>query len=313
MSFIKSAMNRTRIFMFSLFLLTILGLNTYITMPKESFPDVNIPMMITTVTYTGISPEDGERLIAKPLEKEFKTISGLKEMDSRCYEGYCQVMLEFDAGYDIEKGLRETKDAVDDAKATMPKDIDEPIIKEINTSEFAIAIVNIYGSAPEKTLMNIAKEMQDVLEAIPGVLEAEIGGERDEQIEILIDPAKLNSYKLSINDIGNFFAGSNMLIPAGNIESENGAFPIKVPGLIEDVDDVLNLPIKVQGDAVIKLSDIAEVRRNFENAQEFVRMNKEPSLSLEITSNCSIIAILLVSKPLSFPIKTCVGILFFCV
>ncbi len=282
MSFIKSAMNRTRIFMFSLFLLTILGLNTYITMPKESFPDVNIPMMITTVTYTGISPEDGERLIAKPLEKEFKTISGLKEMDSRCYEGYCQVMLEFDAGYDIEKGLRETKDAVDDAKATMPKDIDEPIIKEINTSEFAIAIVNIYGSAPEKTLMNIAKEMQDVLEAIPGVLEAEIGGERDEQIEILIDPAKLNSYKLSISDIGNFFAGSNMLIPAGNIESENGAFPIKVPGLIEDVNDVLNLPIKVQGDAVIKLSDIAEVRRNFENAQEFVRMNKEPTLSLEI-------------------------------
>ena len=186
MSFIKVAMGRTRIFLFSLFLFTILGLSTYINMPKESFPDVNIPRMVVTVNYTGISPEDGERLLAKPMEKEFKTISGLKEMTSKCYEGYCQVVLEFNAGYDVEKGLRETKDAVDDAKANMPKDIDEPIVKEINTSEFAIAIVNIYGSAPEKTLMNIAKELQDTIETIPGVLEADLGGERDEQAEIII-------------------------------------------------------------------------------------------------------------------------------
>ena len=282
MSFIKSAMNRTRIFIFSLFLLTILGFLTYKNMPKESYPDVNIPMMITRVNYTGISPEDGERLIAKPLEKEFKTISGIKEINTKCYEGYCQIILEFKAGYDIEKGLRETKDAVDDAKQTMPKEIDEPIIKEINTSEFAIAILNIYGTAPEKTLMDIAKELQDTIEAIPGVLEAELGGERDEQIEIVINPAKLNSYNLSIANVANFFAGSNILIPAGNIDTEKGSFPIKVPGLIENVDDVLNLPIKVQGDAVIKLLDIAEVKRNFANPNEYVRMNKQPSLSLEI-------------------------------
>ena len=282
MSFIKVAMGRTRIFLFSLFLFTILGLSTYINMPKESFPDVNIPRMVVTVNYTGISPEDGERLLAKPMEKEFKTISGLKEMTSKCYEGYCQVVLEFNAGYDVEKGLRETKDAVDDAKANMPKDIDEPIVKEINTSEFAIAIVNIYGSAPEKTLMNIAKELQDTIETIPGVLEADLGGERDEQAEIIIDPAKLNSYKISIASVGSFFSGSNILIPAGNIETEKGAFPIKVPGLIENVEDVLNLPIKVDGDAVIKLYDIAEVRRNFANAKEYVRMNRQPALSLEI-------------------------------
>ncbi len=282
MSFMKAAVNRSRIFIFTLILLTVSGLETYLKMSKESFPDVTVPMIFTTVNYTGISPEDGERLIAKPLEKEFKTISGLKQIDSKCYEGYCRVKLDFIAGYDIEKGLRETKDAVDDAKANMPSGIDEPIIKEINTSEFAIAIVNIYGSAPEKTLMNIAEELQDVFESIPGVLEAEIGGERDEQVEILIDPAKLNAYKLSVSDLGTFFAGSNMLIPAGNIETERGAFPVKVPGLIENVEDVLNLPIKVSNDAVIKLSDIADVRRNFANATQYVRMNKQPSLSLEI-------------------------------
>ncbi len=282
MSLIKTAMNKTRIFLFSLFMLTVLGLNTYIKMPKESFPDVNIPRMIVTVKYTGISPEDGERLLAKPLEKEFKTVTGLKEMNTKCYEGYCRTILEFNAGYNVDKGLRETKDAVDNAKSSMPKDIEEPIIKEINTSEFAIAIVNIYGSAPEKTLMNIANELQDALEGIPGVLEADIGGKRKEQGEILINPAKLNSYKISINNIGAFFSGSNILVPAGNIESEKGSFPIKVPGLIENVEDILNLPVKVNGDAVIKLSDIADVKRNFANATEYVRMNKEPALSLEI-------------------------------
>ena len=282
MSFMKTAINRSRVFIFTLLLLTVSGLMTYMKMSKESFPDVTVPMIFTTVNYVGISPEDGERLIAKPLEKEFKTLSGLKQIDSKCYEGYCRVKLDFIAGYDIEKGLRETKDAVDNAKANMPSGIEEPVIKEINTSEFAIAIVNIYGSAPEKTLMSIAEELQDVFESIPGVLEAEIGGKRDEQVEILIDPAKLNAYKLSVSDLGQFFAGSNMLIPAGNIDTSRGSFPVKVPGLIENVDDVLNLPIKVSNDAVIKLSDVADVRRTFADATQYVRMNHQPSLSLEI-------------------------------
>ncbi len=282
MSIVKVAIGRTRVFLFSLFLCTIAGLMTYNSLPKESFPDVNIPMVITTVTYMGISPEDGERLIAKPLEKEFKTINGLKETNSKCYEGFCQVILEFEVGSDPEIGLRETKDAVDKAKQYMPKDIDEPVIDEINTSEFAIGIVNIYGTAPEKTLMDIAENLQDTIEAVPGVLEAELGGERAEQIEILIDPAKLDSYKLALSNVSSFLASSNILIPAGNIETSRGAFPIKVPGLIEDVEDVKKLPIKIEDDAVIKIEDIAEVRRNFENATEYVRMNQQPSLSLEI-------------------------------
>ncbi|MDR1476707.1 MAG: efflux RND transporter permease subunit, partial [Rickettsiales bacterium] len=104
MSFINGAVHRKRVFLFSLFLLAIFGMSTYMSMPKESFPEVKIPYMITTITQIGISPDDGERLIAKPLEKEFKTISGLKNIDARCYEGYCNVVLEFPAGFDSEKG-----------------------------------------------------------------------------------------------------------------------------------------------------------------------------------------------------------------
>lgn len=282
MSIVKMAIGKTRLFIFTLFLCTVGGLMTYNSLPKESFPDINIPMVITRVTYTGISPEDGERLIAKPLEKEFKTIEGLKTMDSKCYEGYCTVFLEFNVGMPSKELLQEAKDAVDLAKQFMPKDIDEPVVNEINTSEFAVAIVNIYGHAPEKTLMKLAEDLQDTLEAIPGVLEADLGGQRTEQIEISINPAKLDAYKLSISSVAASLGSSNILIPAGNIETERGSFPIKVPGLIEDLDDVLDLPIKVEGDAVIKLLDIAEVKRNFENATEYVRMNKQASLSLEI-------------------------------
>ena len=130
---------------------------------KESFPDVAVPMIFTTVNYTGISPEDGERLIAKPLEKEFKTISGLKQIDSKCYEGYCRVKLDFIAGYDIEKGLRETKDAVDDAKANMPSGIDEPIIKEINTSEFDEITEYLEKKMLEKCKANRMARYQDLV------------------------------------------------------------------------------------------------------------------------------------------------------
>jgi multidrug efflux pump len=282
MGFIRSFVDRKRVFLFSMFLLMLFGLTTYQGMPKESFPDVNIPVMIATITDVGISPEDGERLIAKPLEKEFKGITSLKELTSRCYEGYCNIILEFEVGSDPEKGLRETKDAVDKARPYMPKDIDEPEIKEINTSECPVAIVNIYGNAPEKTLIKVAEDLQDIIETVPGVLEAEMGGKRKEQVEIVINPARIDSYKISIANVTSFFSGTNVLIPAGNIETRKGSFPIKVPGLIKGVTDIINLPVKVSGDAVIKLYDIAEVRRNFENATEFVRMNGQPSLSLEV-------------------------------
>ena len=282
MSFIHGAVNRKRVFLFGLILLIVFGFSTYTAMPKEAFPEVKIPFMITTVTQTGISPEDGERLIAKPLEKEFKGIDGLKHIDARCYEGYCNVVLEFEVGLDSEKSLRQTKDAVDKARPFMPKDIDEPTIREINTAEFPIAIVNIYGAAPEKTLIKVAEDLQDLIEALPGVLEADLGGKRKEQVEILIDPAKVDSYKFAISSIASQIGVSNVLIPAGNIETEHGSFPIKVPGLIETVGDILELPIKVAGDAVIKLFDVAQVRRNFENASQYVRMNKRPSLSLEV-------------------------------
>jgi multidrug efflux pump len=171
---------------------------------------------------------------------------------------------------------------VDKARPYLPKDADEPVITEINTSDFPVAIVNVYGTAPERTLSRVADRLQDVIESISGILEAEIGGKREEQIEIVINPGKVDSYKLSLGSLASFLQSTNILIPAGNIEAAGGSFPIKVPGLIENVDDVMNLPVKTRGDGAVRLYDIADVRRNYKDAEGYVRMNGAPSLSLEI-------------------------------
>jgi multidrug efflux pump len=282
MNIIDLAISRKRVFFFIVFLLTMAGAFTYANMTKEAFPEINFPYVLARVVDIGISPEDGERLIAKPLEKEFKTMDSLKSMDSRCYENYCFTILEFSVDADPEKALREAKDAVDRARVFLPTSAEEPEVDEISTAEFPVAIVNVYGSAPERALTKIVEDLQDVLETVPGVLEADVGGKRDEQIEILIDPARLDAYRLSVSLVTQFLSQTNVLVPAGNIETSRGSFPIKVPGLIETVEDVMNLPIKADGDAVVKLMDIADVRRNYKRAEEYVRMNLRPALSLEI-------------------------------
>jgi len=282
MSFISTAIGHKRFFLASILLVLLFGITTYLSMPKEAFPEINIPIMVIQVTDVGISPEDGERLIAKPLEKELKNVNGVKEIRIQCYESYCLAIVEFHAGFNADRGLRDAKDALDKARPYMPSLSIEPYVREINTSEFPVAIVNIYGSAPERALGRIADQLKDVLETLPGVLEADVGGKRTEQVEIVINPAKLNSYKLAISTITSFLGSTNLLIPAGSIETAHGSFPLKVPGLITNITDILHLPIKTSGDAVIKLLDIAEVRRNYEQATQEVRMNKGKSLSIEV-------------------------------
>ena len=282
MSFISAAIERKRAFLTAMVLLLFSGLITYITMPKEAFPEINIPIMIVQVTEVGISPEDGERLIARPLEQELRGISGVREIRTTCRESFCRAIVEFHPGFDADRGLRDVQTALDRARPFMPQLAIEPFVREINTSEFPIAIVNIYGHAPERALGRVAEQLRNALETLPGVLEADVGGRRTEQVEIIVNPATINAYRISIGQITQLLGTTNILIPAGNLETPRGSFPLRVPGLITDIPDILNLPIRAEGDAVIRLLDVADVRRNFADATEEVRMNRGRSLSLEI-------------------------------
>ncbi|MCV6636911.1 MAG: efflux RND transporter permease subunit [Thiotrichaceae bacterium] len=259
------------------------GATAYINMPKESDPDVAIPIIYISMTHDGISPSDAERLLVRPMEKELRVIEGVKEMTSTAGEGFASVMLEFDAGFDSEVALRDVIQKMDIAKAELPQQTDEPVVSEVNVALFPILVVTLAGDVPERTLLTLARQLKDSIESIPEVLKVEIGGEREEVLEVIIEPLKMESYRLSYDEVFQFFSRNNILVAAGALDSGQGRFNVKVPGVFESVQDVFNLPIKADGDRVVTLQDIADVRRTFKDVTTFARVNGKPALTLEIS------------------------------
>jgi len=279
---ISAAFDRNRTVIMMLLFLIAAGLVAYINIPKESEPDVPIPIMYVSMNHDGISPEDSERLLVRPMEKELQSITGIKEMRSTASEGHASVLLEFDAGFDGEKALLDVREKVDAAKSKLPADTDEPTVNEINIALFPVLNISLSGPIPERSLIKIAREMKDSLEALPGVLEADIGGEREEVLEIVIDPVVMETYQVDFNELFQLVNNNNLLVAAGAIDTGAGRMVLKVPGIIEDIDDMLNMPVKVTEDAVVILKDVATVRRTFKDPRSFARLNGQPTLVLEI-------------------------------
>lgn len=280
---IAAALSRARTVLTSLLLILIAGMMSYHSIPKEAAPDVNIPIIYVSMTLQGISPEDAERLLIVPMEKELRSVEGIKEMRSTAYEGGANVLMEFEAGFDADVAMQDVRQQVDRAKPELPEDADEPTVNEVNVSLFPVVVVTMGGDVPERTLLKLAQRLQDRIETIPSVLEAKIGGDREEQVDIIISPELISSYGLSATDLAGFLARNNKLVAAGAIDSGQGRFSIKVPGLLETAEDILNLPLKVSGDAVITIRDVAEVRGGFKDPDGRARINGKPGLTLSIS------------------------------
>ncbi len=281
-SIIDAAINRTRTVLSILILLLISGTFAYINIAKESSPDIDIPQIYISMHLEGISPDDAERLLVRPMEQELSSIEGVKEMRSSGYQGGGNVMLEFRAGFDKDRALSDVQIAVDKARPELPDDVDEPTVNEINFSLFPILVVTLTGNVPERTLLGLAKNLQERIEGISSVLEAGIAGDREELLEILIKPSLLESYGLIGNDILSFFNASNRLVAAGNMDTGAGRFAIEVPGLFETSRDIMNMPLSVSGDSAIKVKDVAEIRRTYKDPNSFARLNGRKSIALEI-------------------------------
>ncbi|HIC79699.1 MAG TPA: efflux RND transporter permease subunit, partial [Kiloniellaceae bacterium] len=280
---IDAAISRSRTVISTLILILVAGSVAYVSIPKEDSPDINIPTLYVVVTHEGISPEDSERLLIKPLEKELRAIEGVKEMISTAYLGGANVVMEFDAGFDADQALIDVREKVDLAKPELPDDADEPTVHEVNLSLFPVLTVSLSGNAPERTLLRIARDLQDRIEGLSSVLEAEIAGDRDELVEVVIDPLALESYNLNASDILEMVSKSNRVVAAGSLDTGQGRFAVKVPGLFETVEDIINLPVKVNDDAVVRFRDIASLRRTFKDSDGFARLNGEPALALEVS------------------------------
>ncbi|MGR0279879.1 efflux RND transporter permease subunit [Marinomonas dokdonensis] len=280
---IEAALARSRTVMMFFVLILIAGTVSYIEIAKESNPDITIPMAYVSVSLEGISPEDADSLLVHPLEKELKGLEGLKELRSTASEGHASIILEFDSGTDIDQAIIDAQEKVDRAKSELPDDADEPTVNEINLSTFPVLRVNLSGNVDFAVLSQVANNLQDAIEATTGVLEAAISGDRDQQAQIIIRPEQLEAYNLSLSDVASFVANNNRLVAAGNLDTGAGKFALKVPGLLKTKEDILNLPIKVSGDDVVLLGDIATGELTFEDATSYARTAGQRSITLAVS------------------------------
>ena len=283
MGIIESAMSRSRTVILSLLVVLIGGFVAYTTIPKEAEPDIEIPIIYVSISHDGISPEDAERLLVRPMEQELRSIEGIKEMMANAYEGGANVQLEFDAGVDTDKALQDVREKVDKAKAELPGETDEPTVNEVKMSRFdPMLVLNLAGNIPERTLTTIAEDLKEKIEGLSGVLEVHLVGTREELMEVVVDPLAMESYGLDQAQIIQFVSLNNRLVAAGALHSDEGRFPVKVPGVFESAADVLDLPIKAVGERVVHFKDIAEVRRTYKDAESVARLNGKPAIAIEV-------------------------------
>ncbi|KCV83835.1 acriflavin resistance protein [Actibacterium atlanticum] len=258
------------------------GALAYVGLPKEGEPDIEIPAIFVSVSFPGISAEDAEKLLVKPMEAELVDLDGLDKISATALENYAYVVLEFEFGWDKTKIIADIRDAMNTAEAEFPEGADKYHLDEINFSEFPILVVNLSGDVPERTLLRVAKDLQDELESLDAVLEAGLAGQRDEMLEVVIDPLRLEAYNVTAAELIQVVVNNNQLIAAGEVESASGAFSVKIPSSFDSSQDVYDLPVKKNGDRVVTLGDLADIRLTFEDRAGTARFNGETTLALQV-------------------------------
>ncbi len=283
MQIIESAMRRSRTVIMSLAVIIIAGVVTYVTVPKEAEPDLNIPFIYVSMTHDGISPEDAERLLVRPMEQEIRNIEGIEEIVGNAFEGGASIQIEFDAGTDTDVALQDVRAKVDIAKAKLPDETEEPTVTEIKFSRFdPMLVLNLAGNVPERTLTVLARDLKEKIEVISGVLEVNLVGVREELMEVVVDPLAMESYGLDQAQILSLVDRNNRLVAAGALHTGEGRFPVKVPGVFESAKDVLEMPIKAVGERIVHFKDVAEVRRTYKDAESYARLDGHPALAIEV-------------------------------
>jgi multidrug efflux pump len=280
---IDYAISHARLTIATLIFLLGAGFVAYLTIAKEAEPDVKIPIIYVQLSQRGISPEDAERLLLRPVETQLKSVGNVKEMRSTAFEGGGFVLLEFEAGFDSKAALADVRAKVDQAKHDLPRDVDEPQVLEVNLSLYPVLVVGLSGDVPERTLLRIARTAKNAIEQAPGVLSAELRGSRDEAVEIIVDPTLLSNYGISLDQLGTLTQSFNTLIAAGALEGDTGRFAVKVPSLFEKPQDILNIPLVASSKASVTLLDVAQIKPTFKDATSITRVNGRSAMTIEVS------------------------------
>ena len=258
------------------------GTFAYLGLPKEGSPDIDIPVVFVSVPFAGISAQDSEKLLVKPMEINLKELDGIKRMTGLAAENYGALILEFEFDWDKDATIANIRDKMSKVEASFPNGADKYTVNEINFSQFPILVVSLSGELPERTLLQAAKNLQTEVESLPEVLEVGLAGHREEMLEVIIDPLRLESYNVTAGELISVVTNNNKLIAAGNVETESGAFSVKIPSSFNEAQDVYNLPVKVNGDSIVTLGELADIKLTFEDLRGTARFNGEKTVALQI-------------------------------
>ncbi len=282
--FIDAAIGRTRTILLMMFMVVLAGLIARAILPIANEPHIEAPYFYVGIMHEGISPEDSERLLVQPMEIELRKVEGIEEITALASEGNATLLVEFDVDADLDQALVDVREAVDRGKAEIPSTAEEPLVRELQINDFPMIQVSLVGeSVPERDIYEAAIKLRDEFETIPSVLKAELRGEREEMLEVLIDPEALENYAISSEELITTLQRNNRLIPAGSIDTGSGRFSVKVPSVVEEPEDVMSLPVRSDGSTVVTLGDIATIRKTFKDRTSHARVNGREAITVAVT------------------------------
>ncbi|MBU2493566.1 MAG: efflux RND transporter permease subunit [Bacteroidetes bacterium] len=274
--------NRTSVFIL-IFIIIISGIISYVSLPREAAPDIQIPLVIVSTPYFGVSPEDIESLITQPIEKELNSINDVKKITSSSSEGYSLIQVEFESGYDIDDALQKVRDKVDKAEAELPTDVEKPSIIEINFSEFPIMTFNITGDIGLVKLKDIADDVKDEVEKIEGILEVKISGGLEREVKVDVDLDKLVHYNIRFDDVIEAITNENRTIPGGLIDVNNSSFLVRVPGEFDKPFVIEDLIVRLKEGKPIYVKDVADVNYSFQEKSTYARVDGLECVTMNIS------------------------------
>ncbi|MBL7851900.1 MAG: efflux RND transporter permease subunit [Cyclobacteriaceae bacterium] len=274
--------NRVSIYIATIFI-CLAGIMTYISLPKENFPEVVFPQIFVATIYPGASPTDIENLISKEIEKEVKSISGVKKVRSNSVQSFSNVIVEFETDIDVDKAKQEVSDAVDRAKPNLPSDLKEdPQVIEIDISEVPIMNVNLSGDYDLQTLKKYAEQMQDAIEGIREIRRVDIVGALTREIQVNVDMFRLASAGVSLDDIENAIRGENVIIPGGQLSVDGMKRSLTVNGEFTSAEQLAAIVVGSTKGGKIYLRDIADVRDSHKEQESFARLDKKNVITLNV-------------------------------
>ncbi len=283
MKITEIAIDRGTTVLVLLILIIIAGVYSYQSLPRESNPEIIVPFVSVVTTYEGVSPADMETLVTMPIERKLTGLDDLKQIRSESVEGVSSIVIEFMADGDIDDAIQQVRDKVDLAKPDIPAEADDPIISEVNLGELPIMFLSLSGPIGLAALTEIAEDLAEDIETVPGVLDANVIGDLEREIQLIADPARVATYNIPLIQLVEIIQQENVNTPSGSMDLGEAKYSMRVPGEFQTVGDMTGLVAKQGPDGAVYMRDIGEVRDGFKEQTSKSRLDGNPNITITVS------------------------------